>query len=121
MTSLGPVNGEVIARHEQRRKKWEALNMIPMRVSKQYRGGDRALGIRDQMVAQQPRAGAAIHDEVRARVAGQLDAGSVATAMICPWAGRCDRSSGTPKAQAHSMLSRSPVYANVLVSGYRTT
>src|SRR5258708_39430234 len=38
MTSFGSVNGEVIARNEQRRKKWKALNMIPMRVREQNCG-----------------------------------------------------------------------------------
>ncbi len=42
VASFGSVNGEVIARHEQWRKKWKALNMIPMRVREQNRRGDRA-------------------------------------------------------------------------------
>src|ERR1700687_1674564 len=41
------VDREMIARHEQRRKKREPLDMIPVRVSEQNRGGDGTGGVRN--------------------------------------------------------------------------
>src|ERR1700680_1540512 len=52
MGFVGTVYSEVISRNKQRREKWEALNVIPMRMGEQNRGVDRRGSVRQQLSAE---------------------------------------------------------------------
>src|ERR1035438_5653759 len=102
----------MIARYEQRREKREALNMVPMCMGEQNCGGNWSFCIRNHLVTQQPRARAAIQNQIFTVMGRQLNAGCVAAVMIGAGARRRDRSSSTPEAQTHSDCRRTVYRVN---------
>src|ERR1035438_10081351 len=99
--ALRTAHVETIPRHKQRDEKWEALNVIPMRMTQQDGSHDGLLRVRHEVSAQRPGARAAVENESRTGVCHDLDAGCIASKLDRGWPGSGYRPTSSPKAQIH--------------------
>src|SRR5262249_60228418 len=101
--SFGAINVPFVARLEQRREEWNALDVIPMGMTDQDVSAP-ALSARHQRRTKRARAGAAIDDDERAARRSYFDARRVSAVTSGARTGRRYRTARAPEFYSHTGL-----------------
>src|SRR5262249_9494163 len=102
--ALPRIHEHAIALVIERREKWQALNVVPMRVADEQVNRSLALAeiAGDEILAQPADAGAGVDDDARAAVGNtHLDAGGVPSVAVGVDAGRWKRPAYPPEPDLH--------------------